>query len=152
MCGRSRITRSSRIHRNGIKPPRQPLCCYRRCLPPRHLTDFNIVHRSSTNASTALSSASASSLPLAPLIIPLVSIVAPLTVCRRSSATTNKAATANGRQITSRSRRPQQKGIWHVWHVTGETGHRPCHPSATRLPCYPAMSLFTMLLARGTGV
>jgi len=73
------------------------------------LADFSSVHSRSTNASTALSSAAASSLAPIPSNGPLVSVVTPPTVtiappsATTPAATTNGAAATNGAQIRTQN-------------------------------------------------
>ena len=72
------------------------------------LADFSSVHSRSTNASTALSSAAASSLASIPPNVPLVSVVTPPTVTvappsATPTATTNGAAATNGGQVRTQN-------------------------------------------------
>ena len=65
------------------------------------LADFSSVHSRSTNASTALSSAAASSLAPIPPNAPLVSVVTPPTVTIAPPSTANPIATTNGAAATN---------------------------------------------------
>jgi heterogeneous nuclear rnp K-like protein 2 len=75
------------------------------------LADFSSVHSRSTNPSTSLSSAAASSLPPITANVPLVSVVTPPTVtvapssatASTSGPTTNGTSPANGSQVRTQS-------------------------------------------------